>query len=244
MPAALIEAFERDFGIHVIHAWGMTETAPIGSIAKLTSAMSDLPSQEQLRLRSKQGMPPAGIEMRIRDEAGRELPWDGTSVGEVEVRGPWVASRYFENPEGDVSFTEDGWFRTGDVGTMDAHGFMQITDRAKDLIKSGGEWISSVDLENAIMGHPDVVECAVIAMPHEKWLERPLAIAVAAPDAEPLTLDEIHAFLQDRVAKWWLPDAVTWVEALPKTSVGKFDKKVMRAQYAEEAPASGGAMAS
>lgn len=230
MPRSLIEAYERDFGIRVIHAWGMTETAPLGTVSRLKTNQEQLAEDERYEIQAKQGMPPPGVDMRIVDDEGRVLPWDGTSMGEVQVRGPWVAASYYRVPES-PSFTDDGWFRTGDVATMDAHGFMQITDRTKDLIKSGGEWISSVELENAIMAHPSVKECAVIAVPHDKWLERPLAAAVAADDE--ISLGDLHAFLEDRVARWWLPDALAWLPELPKTSVGKFDKKSLRRMVAD-----------
>ena len=235
MPRSLIEAFEEEFGIPVLHAWGMTETAPLGSIARLKSNASDLPRDERFRLRAKQGMPPPGIDMRIVDDQGVEQPWNGEAVGEVQVRGPWVAGAYYEVPVSSTSFTEDGWFRTGDVASMDRHGFMQITDRTKDLIKSGGEWISSVELENVIMSHPGVRECAVIAIPHEKWSERPLAAAVAVEGEEELPLEALNQFLEGKVARWWLPEAVAWLDELPKTSVGKFDKKALRRMVAEGA---------
>ncbi len=229
----LIEAYERDFGIPVVHAWGMTETAPLGSVAKLKSNAKSLGEDERYRLRSLQGMAPPGLEMRIAGDDGAELPWDGEAVGEVQVRGPWVAGSYYESPDSGTRFTEDGWFKTGDVATMDPSGFMQITDRTKDLIKSGGEWISSVELENAVMAHDAVRECAVIAVPDEKWAERPMAVVVPVEGAGELTLDELHDHLRDRVAGWWLPDHLAFLTELPKTSVGKFDKKVLRAMLAD-----------
>ena len=233
MPQSLIEAYEKDFGLPVLHAWGMTETAPLGSVARLKSNAASLPEADRYHLRAMQGMAPAGIEMRIVGEDGQDLPWDGEAVGEVQVRGPWVAGSYYKAPEGASRFTEDGWFRTGDVAAMDPSGFMRITDRTKDLIKSGGEWISSVELENAVMAHPSVRECAVIAVPDEQWAERPLAVVVPVEDAPPLTLELIHGHLADRVAKWWLPDHLKVVDEIPKTSVGKFDKKVLRAMVAD-----------
>ncbi|MGI9627318.1 MAG: long-chain fatty acid--CoA ligase [Longimicrobiales bacterium] len=233
MPQSLIEAFEKDFGVSVLHAWGMTEMSPLGTAARLTKKMGALPDEARYALQAKQGMPVAGVDMRVVDEAGDPLPWDGASVGEVQVRGPWVAREYFKSPELKASFTDDGWFATGDVASMDEHGFMQITDRTKDLIKSGGEWISSVELENAIMAHPSVKECAVIGIADKKWSERPLAAAVAVDGEEEITLEDLHRFLSDKVAKFWLPNGVAWLDALPKTSVGKFDKKVLRRMVAE-----------
>jgi fatty-acyl-CoA synthase len=174
----------------------------------------------------------AGVDMRIVDDAGHVQPWDGKAVGEIQVRGPWVTSGYYNNPAGAAQFTEDGWFRTGDVASIDPDGYVQITDRTKDLIKSGGEWISSVDMESTIMGHPKVLEAAVIAVPHDKWVERPLACVVPKPEWKGrLTKQEILDYLAPRVAKWWLPDDVTFIEAVPKTSVGKFDKKVLRERF-------------
>ena len=266
MPKSLIDAYDKELGIPVLHAWGMTEMTPLGTVAMLKSNAADLSEDERLTLRAKQGMPPAGVDMRIVDEDGEPLSWDGASVGEVQVRGPWVARAYFqgvtdgqavEGEAGNASraaspgatepdsagvslkpseagpFTPDGWFRTGDVATLDEHGFMQITDRTKDLIKSGGEWISSVELENAIMAHPAVKECAVIAVPSDRWLERPLAAAVPVDGEDGPSLDALRTFLEGKVAKWWMPDAVTWLEALPKTSVGKFDKKTLRRMVEE-----------
>ncbi|MET0850843.1 MAG: fatty acid--CoA ligase, partial [Candidatus Rokuibacteriota bacterium] len=174
----------------------------------------------------------AGVDMRIVDDAGTVLPWDGKSAGEIQVRGPWVTSGYYNNTEGAAQFTEDGWFRTGDVATIDPDGYVQITDRTKDLIKSGGEWISSVDMETTIMGHPKVLEAAVIAVPHERWVERPLACVVPKPEfAGQLDAEEVLEYLRPRVAKWWLPDEVVFIDAVPKTSVGKFDKKVLRERF-------------
>ena len=177
--------------------------------------------------------------MRIVDDGGAVQPWDGKSVGEIQVRGPWITSGYYNNPAGAAQFTEDGWFRTGDVASIDPDGYVQITDRTKDLIKSGGEWISSVDMETTIMGHPKVLEAAVIAVPHERWQERPLACVVPKPEfKEQLTAQEIMEYLAPRVAKWWLPDEVVFIDAVPKTSVGKFDKKVLRERFKDWKPKS------
>ena len=234
MPRALLQAFEEDLGIPVLHAWGMTETAPLGTVSRVRSHMADWPADRRYDVQAKQGAPVPCVEMRIADEAGEELPWDGTTVGEVQVRGPWVANQYFGVPRSRESFTEDGWFRTGDVATMDQDGFMEITDRTKDLIKSGGEWISSVELENVIMSHPKIRECAVIAVPHEKWQERPLAVAVPTEDArDDVTGPEIIEFLDGKVADWWKPENVVFVDELPKTSVGKFNKRALRERFAK-----------
>ncbi len=231
-PKILIEAFEKKYGATMVHAWGMTEMTPLGTVCRLKSYMEKLPDEERYAIRAKQGYNTVCVDIRIVDEAGVEQPWDGKSVGEIQVRGPWVTSGYYHNPEGTVQFTADGWFRTGDVASIDPEGYVQITDRTKDLIKSGGEWISSVDLETTIMGHAKVLEAAVIAVPHEKWQERPLACVVPKPEFKgQLTAEEILEYLTPRVAKWWLPDEVTFIEAVPKTSVGKFDKKVLRERF-------------
>jgi fatty-acyl-CoA synthase len=231
MPRALIEAFEKRFGIRIAHAWGMTEMTPLGTVANLKSYMESWPDEERFAVRAKQGMPVVGVEIRAVDEQGREVPWDGKTMGELQVRGPWVIRAYYNDPRTAEAF-QDGWFRTGDVVTIDPEGYIQIVDRTKDLIKSGGEWISSVDLENALMAHPKVLEAAVIAVPHPKWQERPLAVVVPRPEfKEDLTKEELLEFLRPRFVKWWLPDDIVFVEAIPKTSVGKFDKKVLREQF-------------
>jgi fatty-acyl-CoA synthase len=227
VPESLLAAYDA-LGIEVIQAWGMTETAPLATLSKRRPFMDGRSAEEVRRARARQGTPIAGVEIRVVGEDGRELPWDGKSVGELEVRGPWVASSYYNDPRGADAF-HDGWFRTGDVVNIDPHGSMQITDRAKDVIKSGGEWISSVELENAIMGHPDVLEAAVVGLPHERWQERPLACVVPKP-GRTLTRDAILVFLESRVAKWWLPEDVVFVETLPKTSVGKIAKRELREQ--------------
>src|SRR6266568_3990857 len=229
-PQALIEAFEKQYGASMVHAWGMTEMTPLGTICRLKSSMETLPDPERYAIRAKQGYNTVCVDIRIVDEAGNEQPWDGKSVGEIQVRGPWVTSGYYNNPEGSAQFTADGWFRTGDVASVDPEGYVQITDRTKDLIKSGGEWISSVDLETTIMGNPKVLEAAVIAVPHPKWVERPLACVVprSGTTVEPA---EILEYLRPRLAKWALPDEVVLIEAVPKTSVGKFDKKVLRERF-------------
>jgi len=229
-PKHLQLAFKDQFGVVMSHAWGMTEMTPLGTIARLKSYMKGWSEDAQYDVRARVGYPSVGVDVRIVDDAGQELPWDGTSMGELQVRGPWVVGAYYDNPESASRFTEDGWFKTGDVATIDAEGYVQITDRTKDLIKSGGEWISSVDLENMIMSHPKVLEAAVIAVPHPKWIERPLACVVPKPGVR-LDPMEIIDHLRPRVAKWALPDEVQIIDAVPKTSVGKFDKKVLRERY-------------
>jgi fatty-acyl-CoA synthase len=237
-PRTLIETFEKKYGATMLHAWGMTEMTPLGTICRLKSSMESLPDDERYAIRAKQGYVAAGVDLRLVDEDGREQPWDGRSMGEMQVRGPWVAAAYYNNPESADRFTADGWFRTGDVAVIDPEGYVQITDRTKDLIKSGGEWISSIDVETMIMGHPKVLEAAVIAVPHPKWVERPLACVVPKPG---ITIDpaEILEFLRPKLAKWALPDDVRVIDAVPKTSVGKFDKKVLRERFKDWVPREG-----
>ena len=225
VPESLMRRFEEELGVHIVQAWGMTETSPVGTVARAPRGVSEA---ESWSYRVSQGRVVQGVEMRVVADDGAALPWDGQSVGELEIRGPWVTGRYYrvEAPER----FDDGWLRTGDVGTIDARGYVRITDRSKDVIKSGGEWISSVDLENALMGHPDVFEAAVIGVHDAKWEERPLACVVAAEGKEP-TPASMRAFLSDKVARWWLPERWTFVDEIPKTSVGKFDKKLLRERY-------------
>jgi fatty-acyl-CoA synthase len=227
VPASLIEAYRDKLGIELIQAWGMTETSPIGTVALPPKGT---PKDQEMKYRSTTGRTVPGVELRIVDDAGATLPADGESVGEIEVRGPWITSSYYgaDVPE---KF-HDGWLRTGDVGYLDRRGFVQITDRSKDVIKSGGEWISSVELETLLVGHPSVADAAVIGVPDEKWQERPLAAVVLKPGAS-ATPDELREFLSDKVARWWLPERWAFVDELPKTSVGKQDKKVIRQHYAE-----------
>lgn len=230
-PQSMIEGFEKKHGLTVIHAWGMTELSPLGTVARLKSYQADLPEADQFAIRSRQGTPVPGVDLRAVAENGNEVPWDGKSFGELEVRGPWVIRSYYNDERSADSF-HDGWFRTGDVVTIDPEGSIQIVDRSKDLVKSGGEWISSQDLENAIMSHPKVMEAAVIAVPHPKWQERPLACVVPKPDfKDSLTKEEIYEHLRPRFAPMYLPDDIVFIDAVPKTSVGKFDKKVLRVQY-------------
>jgi fatty-acyl-CoA synthase len=229
-PRALIELYDKTFNAPMVHAWGMTEMTPIGTVCRLKAYMTDWPEEQRYAVRAKQGLPVAGVDVRIVDDQGREAPWDGVTMGELQVRGPWVIRAYYDNPAAADRFTADGWFRTGDVAVIDPEGYVSITDRTKDLIKSGGEWISSVDVENLIMGHPKVLEAAVIAVPHPRWVERPLACVVPKPGVE-LAPAEIMDYLRPKLAKWALPDEVVLVEAVPKTSVGKFDKKVLRDRF-------------
>src|SRR5215472_14462276 len=226
VPRALMETMDS-LGLRILHAWGMTETSPLGSVARVYGGHDP---EEEMRLRLTQGRVAPGVEIRITDPAsGEELPWDSVAFGEIQVRGPWIARAYHNGYDPD-KLTEDGWFRTGDVAKIDTDGYIQIVDRTKDVIKSGGEWISSVELENAVMAHPKIMEAAVIGLPHSKWDERPVVYAVAKPEFKgQVTQEEVIDFLRERVAKWWLPDEVRFIDEVPKTSVGKFDKKVLRA---------------
>ena len=233
MPRGLIEVFEKQYGVNVIHAWGMTELSPLGTMSRLGAQHQGLTQDEQIDIKAKQGYPIGGIEVRIVDEQNQELPWDGQTMGELQVRGPWVIKSYFKRAPSEEHFTPDGWFRTGDVATMSADGYMQITDRTKDLIKSGGEWISSVDLENALIAHPKVLEASVIAIPDAKWDERPLAAVVPVSSEDPPTQAELTEYLSAQFAKWWLPEKFAIIDEVPKTSTGKYDKKVLRQRYAD-----------
>jgi fatty-acyl-CoA synthase len=231
MPRGLIEAYERDFGVNVVHAWGMTEMSPIGSVSKLQTQHQDLDAEDRWDIKAKQGYFVPGVDARIVDEAGKELPWDGKTMGELQARGYWVVGQYYKIEHDHEHFTADGWFRTGDVVTIDPNGYMTITDRTKDLVKSGGEWISSVDLENMLISHPDVLEAAVIAVPDERWGERPLAVLVPLDgERDPQAL---NAYLLEHFPKYWLPDQYVVVDEIPKTGVGKMDKKVLRQWHAE-----------
>ena len=223
VPRSLMEKFEERFGVTIIQAWGMTETSPLAAVSYPPKGCSE---EDVMTWRSKTGRIKPGVELRITD-GETVLPWDGEAVGEIEIRGPWITAAYYgdDTPE---KF-HDGWLRTGDVGTLDQKGFIQITDRAKDVIKSGGEWISTVELETTLMAHPDVIEAAVIGVPDEKWDERPLA-CVVLKDGASTSVEQLRAFLADRVAKWWVPERWTFIDEVPKTSVGKFDKKVLRAR--------------
>ena len=227
-PPAMIERFERDYDVAVIHAWGMTEMSPIGSFCVLKPEVADLDGAGRLDRKATQGYPPFGVEFRLTDDAGRDQPWDGSTFGRLKVAGPAVASAYFQD---DTPILDDrGFFDTGDIATIDPHGYMTVTDRAKDVIKSGGEWISSIELENLAVGHPDVAEAAVIGVAHAKWDERPLLIIVAKADRNPDKAG-LLAFLRPRVAKWWLPDDVVFVREIPHTATGKIQKTALRDQF-------------
>jgi fatty-acyl-CoA synthase len=231
LPRQFIEIYEKKYGIQFRLAWGMTETTPIATVTTLKKQDRHLAESDRFDLMARHGMPVPGVDVRIVDAEGKEMPWDGTTMGELQVRGPWITSGYYNDSRNDQAFA-DGWFRTGDVATVDTGGYIQIMDRTKDLVKSGGEWISSVDLENAIMAHPKVAEAAVIGVFHPKWQERPLACVVAAEQFRGLvTKEEIMEFLSSRVTKWWLPDDVVFIDSVPKTSVGKFNKRVLREQF-------------
>jgi fatty-acyl-CoA synthase len=228
-PRAMSEKFETKFGAFVVHAWGMTEMSPLGTVCNLLPKHDGLSLEGRLDLQTKQGRPIYGVEMKITDDAGGRLPHDGVAFGHLMVRGPWITRGYFKGEGGQI-LDADGFFDTGDVATIDADGYMQITDRSKDVIKSGGEWISSIELENAAMGHPAVAEAAVIGVAHAKWQERPLLIVVKKAGQEVTREDLLH-FLEGKVAKWWLPDDVAFVPELPHTATGKLQKMKLREQF-------------
>jgi fatty-acyl-CoA synthase len=228
-PVSMIRAYRERHGLNVVHAWGMTEMSPIGTLCHLPESLRAASEDDQYRYRAKQGKPLPLVEIRARSDQGL-VPWDGSTLGELEVRGPWIAERYFNVDGPDDRFTDDGWFRTGDIVTIDEGGCIELSDRAKDLVKSGGEWISSVALETALMGHPAVAEAAVVAVPHPKWDERPLAAIVLKPGQQ-VTAEELRDYLAPSFAKWWLPDAFEFLDEIPRTSVGKFKKSVLRHQF-------------
>jgi fatty-acyl-CoA synthase len=228
-PQTMIEGLEKRHGLHVLHAWGMTEMTPVGTVSRLSPAQQARPDAEKFRIRAQQGRAVPFVEVRAVDENGKAVAWDGKAMGELHVRGPWIAKSYFQNPVEADKFTADGWFRTGDIVTIDPEGSMRITDRAKDLIKSGGEWISSQDLENALMGHPAVKEAAVIGVAHPRWGERPLGCVVLREGAK-VTKDELRAYLAERFSKYQLPDAFVFMDQIPRTAVGKFRKTALRDQ--------------
>jgi fatty-acyl-CoA synthase len=234
VPKALSEAYRSATGLPILQAWGMTETSPVASAGRIKSTLADGRTEDELAdLRASVGQPLVGVDARIAradGDAVEALAWDGETSGELQVRGPWIAAAYYDDERSGQSFTADGWLRTGDVATIDGHGYIRLIDRTKDVIKSGGEWISSVELENELMAHPAVAEAAVIGVPHPKWAERPLACVVVKP-GEDVTREALLDFLADRVAKWWLPDDVAFVDEIPKTSVGKFSKKDLRLSY-------------
>jgi len=236
-PQSMIEQFD-DLGVEVVHAWGMTEMSPIGTVANLKSGLEDLSKEEQFAKKAKQGMIVPGLEFKVVDDDGTEIEWDGEDFGELYVRGPWVTQSYFERPEANEEDFEGSWLKTGDIVTVDEDGYIEIVDRADDVIKSGGEWISSQELENAIMGHDDVSEAAVIGVPHERWGERPVAMVVASEGAdEDQIVAELKEMLLDEYPKWWLPDGFEFIEEVPKTATGKFSKKDLREEFADETEA-------
>ncbi len=226
-PPAMIHAFQEDFGVEVLHAWGMTEMSPLGTLNTLKNNQLSLPADEQMKIRLKQGRAIYGVDMKIVDAEGKELPWDGKTYGDLLVKGPWIVKEYFKGEGGDPLV--DGWFPTGDVATIDANGFMQITDRSKDVIKSGGEWISSIDVENIAMAHPAIAMAACVGMPHPKWDERPIIAVVKKPGME-VSVAELLKFYEGKTAKWQIPDDVVFVEAIPLGATGKMQKMKLREQ--------------
>jgi fatty-acyl-CoA synthase len=231
VPPAVVETFEKRFGVRVLHAWGMTETSPIGTLCNPLQKHELATAAQRIELQSKQGRAPYGVRLKITDEAGAALPHDGIAAGRLLVRGHWVAAAYF-GAEGESILDAGGWFDTGDIATIDPDGYMRITDRAKDVIKSGGEWISSIDLENAAVGHACVAEAAAIGLPHPKWQERPLLVVVRKTGHD-VTKDDLLAYLSRKVAKWWLPDDIVFVSQLPRTATGKLQKIVLRETFKE-----------
>jgi fatty-acyl-CoA synthase len=233
VPRALSEAWRSKVGLPITQAWGMTEMSPLGSVCTLRSEFDELDEDGKAAIRATAGLAPPGVEMRIVDSETREqLPWDDQASGELECRGPWVAKQYFRTDVPGENFSDDGWLRTGDIASISPLGYLRLVDRTKDLVKSGGEWISSVDLENEIMSHPEVAEAAVIAVPHPKWSERPLACVVVR-DGETLTREEVLDFLRERLPAWQVPDDVVFIDEVPKTSVGKFSKKTLRERFGD-----------
>jgi fatty-acyl-CoA synthase len=230
MPRHLIESFEKKYGVILAQGYGATETSPVVTLSVPKSYMETLSVDQNIDIRATAGMPVAGLDVKLVNmETGKEVRMDGKEMGEVLVRGPWIASEYYKDPKQSAITFRDGWFHTNDIGTINREGYISLVDRTKDLIKSAGEWISSIDLENAIMGFPKIMEAAVIAMPDDKWQERPLACVVPMPDeAQTITKEEIQNYLKDKVAKWWIPDEIVFLKEIPKTSVGKFNKKSLR----------------
>ena len=230
VPEPLIRAFQDRHGLYIVQGWGMTETSPVGSVSKVTSELESASSDAQFAYRAKAGLPLPFVEIRARRDDGRLAAWDGETMGELEVRGPWVARAYYNSPDSADRFTDDGWFRTGDIASIDVRGCITIQDRSKDLVKSGGEWISSVALEGALLSHQDVAEAVVIAVPHEKWDERPVAVIVPRAGRAP-TLESVRAHLAPHFAKWWLPDDVILVDSIPRSGTGKYLKSVLRERF-------------
>jgi fatty-acyl-CoA synthase len=227
-PPAMIAAFNDDYGVEVLHAWGMTEMSPLGTLCTLKNKHQDLPEADQMKIRLKQGRSIFGVDMKIVDPDGKDLPWDGKTFGDLHVKGPWVVRAYFKGEGGDPLI--NGWFPTGDVATIDPDGYMQITDRSKDVIKSGGEWISSIELENIALGCPGVHEAAAIGLPHPRWDERPLLVIVRRKDAA-LTREDVLRHLDGKIVKWWMPDDVAFVDEIPHTATGKISKMELRARF-------------
>ncbi|TMM06174.1 MAG: long-chain fatty acid--CoA ligase [Actinobacteria bacterium] len=235
-PRALIAGFKQRHGIQIVHGWGMTETSPLATASDYLGSIQDADEETKLDIVSMQGLPLPFVELRGHGDDGTPVPWDGETMAELEIRGPWVASAYYDTDQAAGRWTDDGWFRTGDIASFHPLGYIQIKDRSKDVIKSGGEWISSVDLENALMGHAAVAEAAVIGVPDEKWDERPLAVVVLMEGAT-ATADELREFLAPNFAKWWLPDRFEFIDEIPKTGVGKFRKTALRERFAAPQPA-------
>ncbi|HEX3916977.1 MAG TPA: long-chain-fatty-acid--CoA ligase [Caulobacteraceae bacterium] len=231
VPESLVRAFRDDYGVDVTHAWGMTETSPLGTLSVPTPEVAAMSAEDQLRYKLKQGRPPAGVELKLTDDAGKRLPWDGTTFGRLKVKGAFIARQYFKGEGGDI-LDEEGFFDTGDVATIDELGYMQITDRAKDVIKSGGEWISTIEIENLAAGHPKALMAAVIGVAHPKWDERPLLL-VKLRDGETATREEFLSYLDGKIARWWMPDDVVFVDDIPLGATGKIDKKLIRQRMAD-----------
>ncbi|MCI0903456.1 MAG: long-chain fatty acid--CoA ligase [Chloroflexi bacterium] len=236
LPISLIQAYKEKLDVDLIQAYGMTEATPVISYNRITSRFDGLTEDEKLQMAGNQGPLVAGLEMRLVDDEGKDLPWDGEQRGELLFKGPWIADSYYNDPRSEETFI-DGWYHSGDIASVDPNGYIQIGDRVKDMVKSGGEWISSVDLETAIIAHPGVLEAAVVAIPHEKWGERPLACVVPNADSKgKLEKAEVLDFIRDKFASWWMPDDVVFIDEIPKTSVGKMDKKVLRERYKDYQP--------
>ena len=231
-PKGVMQRYQEEYDVTIEHAWGMTETMSIASVSRPKAMMTNLNDEERYGIRAKQGLLSPGLEMKVVGDDGEEVPWDGQSVGELFVRGPSVVDEYYNRPDANKADFEGDWLKTGDIANVDSEGYIEIVDRTKDVIKSGGEWISSIDLENELMAHEDVVEAAVIAVPHERWQERPLACVVVRDGAD-LTADELRAFLEAEHPSWWLPDDVVFISEVPKTATGKFDKKVLREEFSD-----------
>jgi len=229
VPEAMMRIFQDDYGVEVVHAWGMTETSPLGSIASPTANILSLPPAVQRRERLKQGRPPLGVELKLTDDQDHALPHDGSTFGRLKIKGPFIAADYYKNDDGPI-LDANGFFDTGDVATIDPYGFMQITDRSKDVIKSGGEWISSIEIENLAASHPKSAMAAVIGLPHPKWGERPLLL-VKLRAGETATADDYLAYLDGKIARWWMPDDVVFVDEIPLGSTGKIDKRTLRRQF-------------